>query len=131
MSTREACPSVIAGWPEGSNNPIFSLTRHDRNGDPATLWRSAPLPPVRRVVEFLRVHHIDAFAKAAEIPVLRQQAGRASTPGPRFKWSDRAIVSGLVRLVPRGRWAAFLISPETILRWSRRLRSGVKRGETS
>ena len=32
-----------------------------------------------------------------------------------------AIVTALARLVPRERWAGFLITPETILRWHRAL----------
>jgi putative transposase len=48
--------------------------------------------------------------------VLRRQVAR-----PQFTWSDRALVAALAGLVPRKRWAAFLISPETILRWHREL----------
>jgi len=48
--------------------------------------------------------------------VLRRQVAR-----PRFTWSDRALVAALAGLVPRKRRAAFLISPETILRWHRAL----------
>ena len=78
---------------------------------------------VRRVVEFLRIHHVDTVAKDAEILVLRQQLAvlRRQVGRPRFTWSDRAIVAGLARLVPRERWAAFLVAPETILRWHRAL----------
>jgi putative transposase len=78
---------------------------------------------VRHVAEFLRVHHMDAVAKDAGILVLRQQLAvlRRQVARPRFSWSDLAIVAALARLVPRERWAAFLISPETILRWHRAL----------
>jgi putative transposase len=78
---------------------------------------------VRRVVEFLRIHRMDAVAKDAEILVLRQQLAvlRRQVARPRFTWSDRALVAALAGLVPRERWAAFLISPETILRWHRAL----------
>jgi hypothetical protein len=40
---------------------------------------------------------------------------------PRFTWSDRALMSALARLVPRARWASFLVTPETILSWHRAL----------
>ncbi len=78
---------------------------------------------VRRVVEFVRVHRMDAVAKDAEILVLRQQLAvlRRQVARPRFTWSDRALVAALARLVPRERWAAFLVTPETILRWHRAL----------
>jgi putative transposase len=78
---------------------------------------------VRRVVELLRVNHRDAVAKDAEILVLRQQLAvlRRQVARPQFSWSDRAFVTALAGLVPRERWAGFLISPETILRWHRAL----------
>ena len=62
-------------------------------------------------------------AKDAEILVLRHQLAvlRRQVGRPRFSWSDRALVATLARLVPRERWAAFLITPETILRWHRTL----------
>jgi len=78
---------------------------------------------LRRVLEFLRIHHLDTVAKDAEILVLRQQVAvlRRQVARPRFSWSDRAFVAALASLVPRERWAAFLVSPETILRWHRAL----------
>ncbi len=78
---------------------------------------------VRRVADVLRIHHMDAVAKDAEILVLRQQLAvlRRQVARPRFSWSDRAIVAALAKVVPRERWAAFLITPETILRWHRML----------
>jgi hypothetical protein len=78
---------------------------------------------VRRVVEFVRVHRMRDIAKDAEILVLRQQLAvlRRQDARPRFSWSDRAIVAALARLVPRERWTAFLVTPETILRWHRAL----------
>jgi putative transposase len=51
-----------------------------------------------------------------QLAVLQRQGAR-----PRFTWSDRALVSALARLVPRERWASFLVTPETILRWHRAL----------
>ena len=84
---------------------------------------------VRHVAEFLRIHHMDAVAKDAGILVLRQQLAilRREVTGPRFSRSEQAIAAVLGRLVPQDRWAAFLISPETILRWHRAL---VRRNRT-
>jgi transposase InsO family protein len=78
---------------------------------------------VRRAIEALRVHRMDTVAKDAEILVLRQQLAvlRRQVARPRFTWSDRALLTTMATLVPRERWAGFLVTPETILRWHRAL----------
>jgi len=78
---------------------------------------------VRRVFEVVRVHRSDAAAKDAEILVLRHQLAvlRRQVAGPRFTWSDRALVALLAGLVPREHWRSFLVSPQTILGWHRSL----------
>jgi hypothetical protein len=78
---------------------------------------------VGRVVDLVRVHGMDDVAKDAEILVLRHQLSvlRRQVARPRFSWSDRALIVTLAGLIPRERWAAFLIAPETILRWHRAL----------
>lgn len=78
---------------------------------------------VRRVVELVRIHRMDDVAKDAEILVLRHQLAvlRRQVARPRLRWSDRALIATLARLVPRERWVAFLVTPETILRWHRAL----------
>ncbi len=76
---------------------------------------------IRRVAELLRIHRMDAAAKDAEILVLRHQLAVLSrqVSRPRFSWPDRALIATLAKLVPQERWAAFLVTPETILRWHR------------
>ncbi|MGH9043568.1 MAG: hypothetical protein ACRDVP_01790 [Acidimicrobiales bacterium] len=76
---------------------------------------------VGRVLEVVRVHSMDTVAKDAEILVLRHQlvVVRRQVARPRFSRSDRALIAALARMVPRERWAAFLVTPETILRWHR------------
>ena len=78
---------------------------------------------VHRILDAIRIHRMDAVAKDAEILVLRHQLAelQRQVARPRLTWSDRAIVSALARLVPRERLAAFLVTPDTILRWHRAL----------
>ncbi len=78
---------------------------------------------VRRVVELLRIHRMNAAAKDAEILVLRHQLVvlRRQVARPRLSWSDRALIATLATLVPREQWGAFLVTPETILGWHRAL----------
>jgi putative transposase len=78
---------------------------------------------VRRVVEVVRIHRMDAVAKDAEILVLRHQLAvlRRQVARPGFTWSDRALIATLAKLVGRERWAALLLTPETILRGHRAL----------
>ena len=78
---------------------------------------------LRSLIELGRVHRMDAIDKDAEILVLRQQLAvlRRQIARPRLSWSDRALIASLARPVPRERWASFLVTPETILRWHRAL----------
>jgi hypothetical protein len=78
---------------------------------------------VRRVVELLRILRMDDAAKDAEILVLRHQTAVLQRPvaRPDLTWSDRAVIAMLAKLIPRERWAAYLVTPETILRWHRAL----------
>ncbi len=73
---------------------------------------------VRRVVELLRIHRMDAVAKDGEILVLRHQLAvlRRRVVRPRLRWSGRALIATLAKLVPRERRAASLVTPETVVR---------------
>lgn len=61
--------------------------------------------------------------KDVEIAVLRHQLSivRRQVPRPRYSPTDRALLATLARLLPRERWAAFLVTPATLLRWHREL----------
>jgi hypothetical protein len=63
---------------------------------------------LRRVLEFLVLCH--------QLAILRRQVAR-----PGLRPADRAVLAGLSRVLPRGRWAAFFVRPETLLAWHRGL----------
>jgi transposase InsO family protein len=62
-------------------------------------------------------------AAVVEIAVLRHQLAvlRRQVSRPRFTPADRMVLAGLAKLLPRQRWAAFLVTPSTLLRWHREL----------
>jgi putative transposase len=65
-------------------------------------------------------------AKDLEILVLRHQLTvlHRQIPRPRLEPADRALLAAVSRVLPRSRWSCFLVRPETLLRWHRRLVAG-------
>ena len=61
--------------------------------------------------------------KDIEIAVLRHQLAvlKRQVARPRFTSADRLILAALSRVLPRDRWAVFLVTPATLLRWHRDL----------
>jgi hypothetical protein len=51
-----------------------------------------------------------------ELSILRRQVRR-----PQFSQGDRLLLAALSRVLPRRSWQAFVVRPETLLRWHRRL----------
>jgi hypothetical protein len=58
--------------------------------------------------------------------VLRHQLNvlRRQVPRPRLEPADRALLAAISRVLPRSRWSCFLVKPETLLRWHRRMVAG-------
>jgi hypothetical protein len=60
-----------------------------------------------------------------EIAVLRQLLRILRRRGrrPRYSTADRAVLAAASRFLPRERWSAFPVAPDTLNRWRRHLRS--------
>jgi len=78
---------------------------------------------LRRSLELVTLCFRSAEAKEIEILVLRHELVvlRRQHPRPRLQLKDRALLAALSRLLSRARWSVFLVRPETLLRWHRRL----------
>jgi hypothetical protein len=78
---------------------------------------------VTRVLAWLVLLTGSKAALNVEILVLRHEVavlGRAN-PRPRLDWTDRALLAALSRLLPAGVRRHRLVTPDTLLRWHKRL----------
>jgi transposase InsO family protein len=78
---------------------------------------------VRLILDLLVLRSRRDRSKDVEILVLRHQLAvlQRQHPRPRFAPDDRTILTAMSRVVRRDRWAIFLVKPDTIVRWHRRL----------
>ncbi|MEV0135498.1 integrase core domain-containing protein [Dactylosporangium sp. NPDC050688] len=78
---------------------------------------------LRQILQMLAQLARDGGAKDVELLVLRHQVAvlRRQVHRPDLQPADRVVLAALSRLLPRQRWAAFFVTPATLLRWHRQL----------
>ncbi len=76
-----------------------------------------------RLIGWMALLARSAASKDAELLVLRQEVAvlRRQNPKPKLDWADRMVIAALARLLPRPLRMSRLVTPDTLLRWHRRL----------
>jgi transposase InsO family protein len=77
----------------------------------------------RRVLSLVVLRFRSERSKDLELVVLRHELSvlRRQVARPKLGDADRVFLSAASRFLPRTRWSAFFVTPETLLRWHRRL----------
>ena len=78
---------------------------------------------VRRVLQVAVWRRRSEAVQALEVVVLRHELAilRRQTKRPTLTMVDRLFLAASSRLLPRKAWSAFIITPQTLLGWHRRL----------
>ena len=78
---------------------------------------------LQRVLQLVCLRFRSAAFQELEIIVLRHELTilRRRVRRPAFRSGDRMFPAAASRLLPKGRWSAFLVTPATLLRWHRRM----------
>jgi putative transposase len=76
-----------------------------------------------RLLSWLTLLGRAASSKDIELLVLRHEVAvlRRTNPRPRLDWADRALFAALIRRLPAVLRGHRLVTPDTVLRWHRRL----------
>jgi hypothetical protein len=96
--------------------------RNPRRRRASVVWSFLYLA-LRRVLQLVMLCCQSVEAKEIEILVLRHELAvlRRQHPRPQLQHKDRALLAALSRQLPRPRWSVFLVKPETLLDWHRRM----------
>jgi putative transposase len=76
-----------------------------------------------RLVGWMALLARSSASKDAEVLVLRQAVAvlRRQNPRPNLDWVGRMVLAALARLLPGAGQTSRLVTPDTLLRWHRRL----------
>jgi putative transposase len=76
-----------------------------------------------RTMQILYLQRSDDSGLAIEVVILRHEVAvlRRLVARPALRPSDRALLAGLSRLIPRTKLHRFFVQPDTLLRWHREL----------
>jgi hypothetical protein len=100
--------------------PWLSIAPHDSI---AAMPASLLYMVLRRLLSLVAPNRRSDQVAQIEILVLRHQLEvlRRQVKRPVYRCRDRALLTAASRILPKERWGAFLVRPETLLRWHRSL----------
>ena len=77
------------------------------------------------LLSWLALSARSSASKNAEILILRHEVSvlRRGNPKPKIGWADRAVLAALARILPKALLAHRIVTPGTLLRWQRPIRT--------